>query len=67
MLNQFNSQIHEFRDPENIAKCTYYNLEEVQTMRVPNKKVYLFIPYCSNNHHLYLFSDKRLKVHKITK
>ena len=40
LFNQFNnsSQIHDFKDPENVVKCKYYNLEEVQTMKIPNKK-----------------------------
>ena len=39
-LNQFNnlSQTSDFKDPENVVKCKYYNLEEVQTMKIPNKK-----------------------------
>ena len=37
---QFNnsSHIHDFKDPENVVNCKYYNLEEVQTMKIPNKK-----------------------------
>ena len=40
LFNQFNnsSQFHDFKDPENVVKCKYYNLEEVQTMKIPNKK-----------------------------
>ena len=40
LFNQFNnsSQIHDFIDPENGVSCKYYNLEEVQTMKIPNKK-----------------------------
>ena len=40
LFNQFNnsSQIHDFKDPENVVNCKYYNLEEVQTMKIPNKK-----------------------------
>ena len=40
LFNQFNnsSQIHDFKDSENIVSCKYYNLEEVQTMKIPNKK-----------------------------
>ena len=43
LFNQFNnsSQIHDFKDPENVVSCKYYNLEEVQTMKIPNKKNYL--------------------------
>ena len=37
---QFNnsSQIHDFKDPENVVNCKYYNLEEILTMKFPNKK-----------------------------
>ena len=40
LFTQFNnsSQIHEFKDPKNVVNCKYYNLEEVQTMKIPNKK-----------------------------
>ena len=40
LFNQFNtsSQIHDFKDPENVVNCKYYNLEEVQTIKIPNKK-----------------------------
>ena len=40
LFNQFNnsSEIHGFKDPENVVSCKYYNLEEVQTMKIPNKK-----------------------------
>ena len=40
LFNQFNnsSQIHDFKDRDNVANCKYYNLEEVQTMKIPNKK-----------------------------
>ena len=39
LFNQFNnsSQIHDFKDPENVVNCKYYNLEEVQTMNISNK------------------------------
>ena len=42
---QFNnsSQIHDFKDPENVVSCQYYNLEEVQTMKIPNQKNYVFL------------------------
>ena len=43
LFNQFNnsSQIHDFKDSENIVSCKYYNLEEFQTMKIPNKKNFL--------------------------
>ena len=42
LFNQFNNsfQFHDFKDPGNVVKCKYYNLEEVQTMKIPNKKSY---------------------------
>ena len=43
LFNQFNtsSQTYGFKDLENVIKCKYYNIEEVQTMKIPNKKNYL--------------------------
>ena len=43
LFNQFNnsSQTNDFKDPENIVQCKYYNLGEVQIMKIPNKKSYL--------------------------
>ena len=40
LFNQFknSSQIYDFKDPENVVNCKYYNLEEVQTMKITNKK-----------------------------
>ena len=39
LFNQFNisSHTHDFEDPGNVVKCKYYNLEEVQTMKITNK------------------------------
>ena len=34
-------QTHDFKDPKNVVKCKYYNLEEIQTMKIPNKKICL--------------------------
>ena len=47
LFNHFNdsSQTHDFKDPENFVKQKYYNLEEVQTMKVPNKKLSFCGPY----------------------
>ena len=44
LFNQFNnsSQIHDFKDPENVVNCKYYNLEEIQTMKIPNMKNSLY-------------------------
>ena len=41
LFNQSNtsSQTHGFKDLEKFVKCKYYNIEEVQTMKIPNKKV----------------------------
>ena len=40
LLNQFNnsSRTHYFKGPENVGKCKYYNLDELQTIKNPNKK-----------------------------
>ena len=40
IFNQCNNspQTHDFKDPENVVKCKYCNLEEVQTIAIPNKK-----------------------------
>ena len=47
LFNQFNnsSQTRGFKDPENVDKCKYYNLEELQTMKMSNKKCSLFIAH----------------------
>ena len=39
LFNQFNNipQTHDHRDPENFVRCKYYDLEEVQSMKIPNK------------------------------
>ena len=39
LFNQFNNipQIHNHKDPENVLRCKYYDLEEVQSMKIPNK------------------------------
>ena len=41
LFNQFNSipQTHDHKDPENVVRCKYYDLEEVQSMKTPNKTV----------------------------
>ena len=38
LFNLNSSQIHDFKDLENVLTCTYYNLQEDQTMKIPNKK-----------------------------
>ena len=37
-FNQFNnsSQTYDFKDPKNVVKSKYYNLEEVQAIKIPN-------------------------------
>ena len=39
LINQFNNtpQMHNHKDPENVLRCKYYDLEEVQSMKIPNK------------------------------
>ena len=39
LFNQFNTipQTNDHKDPENVVKCKYYDLEEVQSMKIPNK------------------------------
>ena len=36
-------QFHDFKDPENVVIIKYYQLEEVQTIKIPNKKNSLFL------------------------
>ena len=40
LLKQFNnsSQSHDFKDPENVVKLIYHNLEELQTMKISDKE-----------------------------
>ena len=40
LTTQFNQfQIHDyFKNPENVVNYKYYNLENTQTMKIPNKK-----------------------------
>ena len=39
LFNQFHNlpQTHDHKDPENVVRCKYYDLEEVQSMKIPNK------------------------------
>ena len=39
LFNQFNNitENHTNRDPDNVAKCRYYDIEEIQTLNIPNK------------------------------
>ena len=38
-FNQFNNvpETHDHKDPENVVRCQYYELEEVQSMKIPKK------------------------------
>ena len=56
LFNQFNNmlQTHDHKDPENVVRCKYYDLEEVQSMKIPNKNSCLslfHINTCSLNKH----------------
>ena len=39
LFNQFHNitENHTNRDPDNVAKCRYYDIEEIQTLNIPNK------------------------------
>ena len=39
LYNQFNntSENHTNKDPDNAVKCRYYDIEEIQTLKIPNK------------------------------
>ena len=39
LFNQFNNitENHTNRDPDNVVKCRYYDIEEIQTFDIPNK------------------------------
>ena len=39
LFNQFNNipQTHDHKDPENVVRCKYYDLEDVQSMKIPKK------------------------------
>ena len=39
LFNQFNNipQAHDHKNPENAVRCKYYDLEEVQSMKISNK------------------------------
>ena len=41
LFNQFNNipQTHDHKDPVNIVRCKYYDLEEVLPIKIPNKTV----------------------------
>ena len=39
LLNQFNNitENHTKKDPDNVVKCRYYDIEQIQTLNIPNK------------------------------
>ena len=39
LFNQFSNitKNHTNRDPDNVVKCRYYDIEEIQTLNIPNK------------------------------
>ena len=39
LFNQLNNitENHTNRDPDNVVKCRYYDIEEIQTLNIPNK------------------------------
>ena len=39
LFNQFNdiTDNHTNRDPDNVVKCRYYDIDEIQTLDIPNK------------------------------
>ena len=39
LLNQFNNitENHTNRNPDNVVKCRYYDIEEIQALNIPNK------------------------------
>ena len=39
LFNQFNNvtENHTNKDPDNVVKCRYYDIEEIQTLNIPNK------------------------------
>ena len=45
LFNQFSNitKNHTNRDPDNVVKCRYYDIEEIQTLNVPNKSKSLSI------------------------
>ena len=45
LFNQLNNitENHTNRDPDNVVKCRYYDIEEIQTVNIPNKSKSLSI------------------------
>ena len=55
LFNQFNNTIPEYRsDPENVIQSKYYDIDELQKLKIPNKENSLFLFHinsCSLNKH----------------
>ena len=47
LFKQFNNitENHTNRDPDNVVKCRYYDIEEIQTLNIPNKNKSLSVSY----------------------
>ena len=45
LFNQLNNttENHTNKDPANAVKCRYYDIEEIQTLKIPNKSKFLSI------------------------
>ena len=43
LFNQFDNtnKNHTNKDPDNVVKCRYYDIEEIQTLKIPNKSKFL--------------------------
>ena len=43
LFNQFDNipQTHDHRDTENVVRCKYFDVEEVQSTKIPNKNSFL--------------------------
>ena len=48
LFNQFNNttEYHTNKDPDNTVKCRYYDIEEIQTFKIPNKSKSLSYVSC---------------------
>ena len=49
LFKKFNdtTENHRNRDPDNAVKCRYYDIEEIQTLNIPNKSKSLFMFHIS--------------------
>ena len=50
LFNQFNNipKAHDHKEPENVVRCKYYDLEKVQLMKIPNKNSCLSLFHINN-------------------